>query len=146
MEPRATYNLALFILRLVLGLVMFAHGAQKVLGLWGGHGMHATVTYFQENLNIPPVLTYLSMAAEFLGGLGLIVGLLGRVAALGIAVNMAVAIFVAHWDKGFFNDKGGFEFPLALLAMALALLLTGMGDYSLDAMFTKKKATPGTST
>ncbi|MEM4409482.1 MAG: DoxX family protein [Candidatus Caldarchaeum sp.] len=142
MEPRTTCNSALFILRLVLGVIMFAHGAQKVLGIWGGYGMNETVKFFQETWGIPPVLTYLSMAAEFLGGIGLIVGLLGRVASLGIAVNMAVAIALAHWNNGFFNDKQGFEFPLALLAMALALLLTGMGVYSLDAMLVKKKKAP----
>src|SRR5216684_1980750 len=95
------------IVRIVLGVVFFAHGAQKTLGWFGGAGLQSTVRAFREHLQIPAPLAVLTVAAEFLGGLGLIVGLLSRVAALGIAVIMCVAIFAVHRKFGFFMDWYG---------------------------------------
>src|SRR6266567_4283817 len=93
------------IVRIVLGVVFFAHGAQKALGWFGGAGLQSTVRVFREQLRIPAPLALLSVAAEFLGGLGLIVGLLSRIAALGIAVVMCVAVFGVHRKFGFFMDR-----------------------------------------
>src|SRR6202171_6200354 len=84
------------IVRIVLGVVFFAHGAQMALGWFGGAGLPSTVGVFPEPLRIPAPLALLSVAAEFLGGLGLIVGLLSRIAALGIAVVMIVALLAGH--------------------------------------------------
>ena len=91
------------ILRLALGVVFFAHGAQKVLGWWGGYGFSGTMGFF-EHWGIPAVFAFLAIAAEFLGGIGLILGLLGRVAAFGIVCNMVVAIVKVHLANGFFMN------------------------------------------
>jgi putative oxidoreductase len=128
---------ALAVLRLVLGAVFLAHGAQKMLGWFGGYGFSATMGYFTHS-GIPAVFAFLAIAAEFFGGLGLILGLLGRVAAFGIACNMAVAVARVHAANGFFmnwagNQKGeGFEYHLLALAMAAALMIGGSGALSLD--------------
>src|ERR1700750_980248 len=90
------------ILRLVLGVVFFAHGAQKMLGWFGGPGFSGTLGLFTGYLHIPLPLVFLAIAAEFFGGLGLILGFLTRVAAFGIAVNMVVAIAMVHGAFGFF--------------------------------------------
>src|SRR5438309_9671551 len=82
------------LLRLALGAVFFAQGAQKVLGWFGGYGFRGTLGFFTQQMHIPAVLAVLAIAAEFLGGIGLVVGLLGRVAAFGIAINMAVAVIL----------------------------------------------------
>jgi putative oxidoreductase len=125
------------ILRLALGLVMFPHGAQKVLGVWGGHGLGPSMGFF-EQLGIPAVLGGLAIAAEFLGAIGLMVGLLTRVAALGIGINMVVAVLMVHLQYGFFmnwfgNQKGeGFEYHILAVAIALALVICGGGKWSLD--------------
>src|SRR3982074_3437025 len=91
-----TNDFAITILRLVLGIVFFAHGAQKTLGWFGGYGFTGTMGFFTGTLHLPPFFAFLAIAAEFLGGIGLIVGLLTRVAAFGIAVNMLVAILMVH--------------------------------------------------
>jgi len=125
------------ILRLVLGVIFFVHGAQKVLGWWGGYGFSATMQGF-EHSGIPAVFAFLAIAAEFLGGLGLIVGLLGRVAAFGIACVMLVAIVKVNAVNGLFmnwtgQQKGeGFEFHLLVLAMAAAIMIAGSGAWSAD--------------
>src|SRR5437588_12672274 len=85
-------NFVLTVLRLVLGVVFFAHGAQKMLGWFGGYGFSGTMGFFTHQMGIPAPLAFLAIAAEFFGGLGLILGFLTRVAAFGIAVNMVVAI------------------------------------------------------
>lgn len=127
---------AFTILRITLGIVFFAHGAQKVLGWFGGYGFGATLGAF-EQMGIPAPLALLAFAAEFLGGLGLIVGLLTRVAAFGIACVMAVAV-TRHLPNGFFmnwagTQKGeGYEFHLLAVAIAVALMLRGAGALSLD--------------
>lgn len=94
----------LTVVRIVLGSVMFAHGAQKALGWFGGAGFGPTLNYFGQNLGIPAPLAVPAIAAEFLSGLFLIVGLLGRLSALGIAVNMIVAGLLVHLRYGFFMN------------------------------------------
>ena len=128
----------LTLLRLVTGAVLFAHGAQKMLGWFGGYGFQGTMQFFTGTMHLPAVLAFLAIAAEFFGGLGLLAGFLGRVAAAGIAVNMLVAIALVHGKVGFFmnwygNQKGeGFEYHLLVLAIAATLILRGSGALSLD--------------
>jgi putative oxidoreductase len=127
-----------FILRLTLAIVMFPHGAQKVLGWFGGYGLRGTLGYFTSQ-GIPVPLALLAFAAEFLGSLGILVGLFTRVAAFGIACVMVVAIVTVHAKFGFFmnwsgTQKGeGFEYHLLALGIALALLVGGAGLWSYDA-------------
>ena len=125
------------ILRITLSVVMFPHGAQKVLGWFGGHGFKATMKSF-TNAGIPALLALLAIAAEFFGPLGLAFGFLTRIAAFGIACVMLVAIVAVHWSHGFFmnwygNQKAeGFEYHLLVLGIAIALIIVGAGDWSLD--------------
>ena len=129
---------ALLILRLALGVIFLMHGSQKVLGLFGGPGLEATVQMFGQT-GIPRALAYTAAFTEFLGGFALIVGFLTRLAALGIGFTMAVAIWKVHLANGFFLNfsceagKGhGFEYNLALIAMALTIALIGPGGCSVD--------------
>src|SRR6267378_3705226 len=121
-------NTATAILRLVLGVVMFAHGAQKMLGWFGGYGFSGTMGFFTGTMHIPAPLAFLAIAAEFFGGLGLIIGFLTRIAAFGITVNMLVAIVAVHAPNGFFmnwagNQKGeGIEYHLLVLAVTVFLM------------------------
>ena len=137
-----THDVSLTTLRLVLGVVFFAHGAQKMLGWFGGFGFHATVGFFTHN-GMPAALAFLIICTEFFGGLGLIVGLLTRIASLGIAGLMIGAIFMVHLPNGFFmnwmgNQKGeGVEYHLLVIAIAAALLLRGAGAFSLDHALSK---------
>jgi putative oxidoreductase len=135
-------NLATAILRVVLGVVFFAHGAQKMLGWFGGPGFSATMGFFTGMMHIPAPLAFLAIAAEFFGGLGLILGAFTRIAAFGIAVNMIVAIATVHSAFGFFMNwngaqKGeGFEYHLLVLAMAVLLMIRGAGAFSIDSAIT----------
>jgi putative oxidoreductase len=130
------------ILRLVLGVVFLAHGSQKMLGWFGGFGFHTTIGFF-THMGMPAPMAFLIICTEFFGGLGLIVGLLTRIAALGITGLMIGAIFMVHLQNGFFmnwmgNQKGeGFEFHLLVIAMAATLLLRGAGAFSLDRALSK---------
>ncbi|MGA2234889.1 MAG: DoxX family protein [Terriglobales bacterium] len=130
------------ILRVVLGVVFFAHGAQKMLGWFGGFGFHGSMGFF-THMGIPAPVAFLIICIEFFGGLGLIVGLLTRIAALGIAGDMIGAIFLVHLENGFFmnwmgTQKGeGIEYHLLALAIAAALLLRGAGAFSLDGALSK---------
>src|SRR6202166_185764 len=129
---------AIAILRLVLGVIFFAHGAQKMLGWFGGYGFSGTMGFFTGVMHIPAPLAFLAIAAEFFGGLGLILGFLTRIAAFGIAVNMLVAIATVHGAFGFFmnwsgTQKGeGFEYHLLVLAMTAFLMIRGAGAFSVD--------------
>jgi len=129
---------AALILRVMLGIVFFPHGAQKVFGWFGGHGLAATLDYFTGTMGIPMAFAVLAVAAEFLGSIGLIVGFLTRLAAFGIASVMAVAIWMVHLPNGFFmnwngNKAGeGFEYHLLVIAIAVALMIKGGGLWSLD--------------
>src|ERR1700738_242090 len=122
---------ALTFLRLVLGVGFFAHGAQKALGWFGGYGFSGTMGFFTGMMHIPAPFAFLAIAAEFFGGLGLIFGLLTRVAAFGIFCNMVVAVAMVHHNFGFFvnwagTQKGeGFEFHFLALALTVFLLIRG---------------------
>jgi putative oxidoreductase len=135
-------DVTLTILRLVLGVVFFAHGAQKMLGWFGGYGFHGTMGFF-EHQGMPAPVAFLIICTEFFGGLGLIVGLLTRIPALGIGVEMIGAIFIVHLPNGFFmnwygNQKGeGFEYHLLVIAIAAALLIRGGGAFSADQALSK---------
>jgi putative oxidoreductase len=127
----ATSNdMTLTLMRLVLGVLFFAHGAQKMLGWFGGFGFSATMSMFTSALHIPAPFAFLAIAAEFFGGLGLILGLLARVAALGIAVNMVVAIFMVHLQ--------GVEYHLLALALAIPIVIRGAGAFSADGALAAK--------
>ena len=134
------------LLRLLLGVVFFPHGAQKVLGWFGGHGFAGTLGFFTQQMHVPALLAFLAIAAEFAGSLGLILGLLTRVAAFGILANMLVAVATVHSQVGFFmnwsgTQKGeGFEFHLLAIGMALALIIAGGGKLSADQALTRKLA------
>jgi putative oxidoreductase len=123
--------------RMALGLVFFAHGAQKVFGWFGGRGLTATIQTFQQYLKVPPVATTLAAFVECFGGLALVVGFLARPAAVGIIVVMLVAIAKVHWKNGFFlatapGQGNGWEFNFVLIAMAVAVLIGGAGALSID--------------
>ena len=126
------------VLRLTLAVVMFAHGAQKVLGWFGGSGLRGTLDFLRKS-GVPSPVAVLTIMAEFLGPLGLAVGLLTRVAALGIAAVMLGAILTVHRQHGFFmnwygNAQGeGFEYHVLVIGLAVALVLNGAGVWSLDA-------------
>jgi putative oxidoreductase len=131
-------DIATAILRLVLGVVFFAHGAQKMLGWFGGYGFSGTMGFFTGTMHIPAPLAFLAIAAEFFGGLGLILGFLTRIAAFGITVNMLVAIATVHSAFGFFmnwsgTQKGeGIEYHLLTLATTVFLMIRGAGAFSID--------------
>ena len=128
--------LGLLILRLVIGLTVAGHGAQKLFGWWGGPGMNGWVGAMNR-MRIRPAVpwAWVSALAELLGGLGLAIGLLTPLPSLAIAGSMLVAIALVHWPRGFWATKGGYEFNLSILAGIVAIALTGPGAYSLDAAF-----------
>jgi putative oxidoreductase len=130
-------GMAGLLLRLTLAVVMFPHGAQKALGWFGGQGFTSTLAFFTRS-GIPPVLALLVIVTEFLGPLGLAMGLLTRVVAFGLLCEMLVAIARVHWPHGFFmnwtgTQQGeGFEYHLLVIGMALTVLIVGAGAWSLD--------------
>jgi len=122
----------LLLLRVVAGGTIFAHGAQKLFGWFGGRGIRPTAGFF-ENLGYRPALV-LAVLAGLGEGSGLLfaAGFLTPLAALGMTVVMLNAIAVVHWTKGFFNGNGGLEFPLQLATIAIAVTAIGPGRFSLD--------------
>jgi putative oxidoreductase len=133
-------SVGLFLLRIILGVVFFAHGAQKVLGWFGGYGISGTVGYFRNVVHIPALLAYLGPFVEFLGGIALLLGVFTKFAALGIFIMMVVATIKVHLPMGFFlsgkgDGKGvGYEFTLTLAVISLVLILLGGGLYSIDSL------------
>ena len=127
------------VLRLTLAVVIFAHGAQMTLGWFGGYGLRGTLDFLRTS-GVPSPVAVLTIMAEFLGPLGLAVGLLTRVAALGIAVVMLGAILTVHRQHGFFmnwygnQQAEGFEYHILAIGLAVALVLSGAGVWSLDAV------------
>jgi len=137
-------DMASFVLRLLLGIVFFPHGMQKVLGWFGGAGFSATMEGFTMKMGIPLILAILAILAESAGSLGLITGFLTRIAAFGIGCNMAVAIYMVHFKNGFFmnwfgKQQGeGFEYHLLVIAIAIALMIKGGGRWSIDRLLSEK--------
>jgi putative oxidoreductase len=133
----------LTILRLAAGIMIFPHGLQKTLGWFGGAGFSAQMAGFERS-HIPAVFGFLAIMAEFLGGLGLILGALTRIAAFGLAADMLVGVYLVHWPNGFFmnwsgHQKGeGFEFHILVVAMAIVLMARGGGAASVDRGLAKK--------
>jgi putative oxidoreductase len=134
------------IVRLMPEVIFFAHGAQKMLGWFGGYGFTGTMGFFTGVMHIPALFAFLAIAAEFFGGLGLIFGFLTRIAALGISYNMIVAAAMVHHHFGFLMNwtgaqKGeGYEHHLLVLATTTFLMIRGAGAPSIDWML----SSPGT--
>ena len=127
-------------LRVSVGIIFIAHGAQKLFGWFGGYGLEGTGQFFGSlGLNPGVLMALLAGAAEFFGGLALVFGLLVRPAAASLAFAMLIAIFAVHIDKGFFLDKGGYEYALALFAASVSLLFSGAGRYSVDRVISGAK-------
>lgn len=137
-ENSLVVNVLTLTLRLALGLVILPHGAQKLLGWFGGYGFKGTMGWFTGTMHIPYVFGLLAIVTEFFAPLALFAGLLTRPAALGIVIVMAVAAVTSHWQHGFFMNwfgaqKGeGFEFHILAASIALVLIITGGGAWSLD--------------
>lgn len=133
---------AVFLARLALGIVFFPHGAQKVLGWYGGAGFSGTLDFF-SGMGMPVVLAFLVIIGEFFGSLGLLVGFLSRVAAGGIGLIMLGAIFMVHSANGFFmnwsgNQQGeGYEYHILAIGLALVVLIKGSGAFSVDRALAK---------
>jgi len=131
-------NWALTVMRLILGVIFFAHGAQKMLGWFGGAGLKETLRTMHQFFGLPVPLAFMAVASEFLGGIGLVVGLMGRLAAIGICVTMLSAIMMVHWRYGLFMNwfgdrKGhGVEYHLLAIGLAIAIVVGGSGAFSLD--------------
>ena len=147
---RTDNDYVLTFVRVLLGAVFFAHGAQKMLGWFGGNGFEGTMGFFTQKLGIPAVFAFLAIAAEFFGSLGLISGLLTRIAAFGIACNMVVAVAMIHARNGFFmnwtgGQRGeGIEYHLLVLALTVLLLAKGAGALSLDGLLGRERESHGT--
>ncbi len=125
--------LAPLLLRVPVGVILAAHGAQKLFGWFGGYGLEGTGQWM-ASIGLEPgyLMALLAGSAEFFGGIALILGLLTRPAALVSAFTMVVAIFSVHFSNGLFSSNGGYEFALSLLAATAALAVQGAGRYSLD--------------
>ena len=121
-------------LRIPVGVIFAAHGAQKLFGWFGGYGLEGTGQWM-GSIGLAPgyLMALLAGSAEFFGGLALVLGLLVRPAAAALAFAMLVAVFAVHIDKGLFVANNGYEFGLALVAVAVSLVVTGAGRASLDA-------------
>jgi putative oxidoreductase len=134
---------ALTITRLVLGILFFIHGDQLMLGWFGGDGLSGSREFFTQQLGIPAPFAFLAICAEFFGGLMLMVGFLGRVAALTIICTMAVAFVKMHWQFGVFMDWIGtpkgevFEYHLLAITIGMVIALRGSGALSLDRLLAR---------
>ena len=132
------------ILRIMLGVVMFPHGAQKLLGWYGGFGFAGTLGFFTEQMHLPWLVALLVIIGESFGSLGLLIGLLTRFTAASMALIMVGAIGLVHWPNGFFmNWSGkqageGFEYHLLVIAICAALVITGAGKWSGDSVIAEK--------
>ncbi len=132
------------ILRLTLGIVMFPHGAQKLLGWYGGHGFAGTLGFFTEQMHFPWIVAFLVIIGESFGSVGLLIGLLTRFTAASLAVIMLGAVTMVHWPHGFFMNwfgkqaGEGFEYHLLVIGISMALIITGGGKWSADGVIATK--------
>ena len=135
-------GLAALALRVPIGIILAAHGSQKLFGWFGGYGLDGT-GQFLASIGLEPgyLMALLAGGAEFFGGLALVLGLLTRPAAAVSAFTMAVALFSVHIGNGLFLTSNGYEFALALLAATVALTLQGGGTYSADNWLAERRET-----
>jgi putative oxidoreductase len=128
-------------LRIPVGIIFIAHGAQKLFGAFGGYGLQGTGQWM-ASIGLEPgyLMALLAGSGEFFGGLLILVGLLTRPAALVLAMTMVVAIFSVHFSNGLFMSNNGYEFALALLAVSISLVFSGSGKVALDGFLAKKLA------
>jgi putative oxidoreductase len=130
--------------RVALGWIFIAHGAGKLFGWWGGMGMARTIEEFSKiGLPWPEASARLAASWEFFGGVAVLLGLLTRLSALGLAVTMAVAIATVHGPRGFFLSAGGYEYNVALLGLSLALAIGGPGRFAVDGWIRARLARKG---
>ena len=136
-------NFSYWVPRVILGCVMFPHGAQKLFGWFGGFGFTNTMTYFTQTAGLPWIIAFLIIMGESLGSLGLIVGFFTRLSALGLICIMVGAITTVHIPNGFFMNwfgkqaGEGFEYHLLVIGMSIPLLISGGGKYSVDGLINK---------
>jgi putative oxidoreductase len=141
---KTRHDWVLTLARLILGVVILPHGAQKALGVFGGKGFEATVNGMSQGMGIPPVLVMLVIAAEFIGGIMLVLGLFGRFAAFSTLLVMLGAIFLVHLPSGFFmnwssSQKGeGIEYHLLFIGLAMVTTVKGSGALSIDRALSKR--------
>ena len=123
----------LLVVRVVLGSILAAHGAQKLFGWFGGHGLAGTSGWL-DSMGFKPARPHATVVglAEFGGGVSLVLGLISPLGAAAVAGVMLVAVATVHWSNGFFNASGGYEFNLLIIATAIALAITGPGEVSVD--------------
>ncbi|ROM93420.1 DoxX family protein [Pseudomonas brassicacearum] len=131
LSTRAGYGLT--VLRIFVGIIFAAHGSQKLFGLFGGYGIAGTAQYM-ESIGLAPghLMAILAGGTEFFAGLALVIGLLARPAALGLAFLSLVAIFSVHIHNGLFMANNGYEYALTLLGVSIAVLIEGAGKLSVD--------------
>jgi len=133
-----------FLLRITLGCVMFPHGAQKLLGWYGGNGFSGTMGFFTEQMGMPAVIAFLIIIGESFGSVGLLVGFLTRFTAASLGIIMLGAISLVHLPNGFFMNwfgqqaGEGYEYHLLVIGMCLALMITGGGRWSVDGVIAEK--------
>ena len=132
------------ILRLTLGLVMFPHGAQKLLGWYGGFGFSGTLGFFTETMHLPWLIAFLVIIGGSFGSAALLPGPLTRFTAASVAVIMLGAITMVHLPNGFFMNwfgkqaGEGYEYHLLVIGITLALLVTGAGKWSVDKVIAER--------
>ena len=128
-------------LRVPVGIIFMAHGAQKLFGWFSGYGLEGTGQWM-ASIGLGPgvLMALLAGSAEFFGGLFILLGLLTRPAAASLAVTMLVAIFAVHFENGLFMSNNGYEFGLALLAASVSLAFSGAGKAAIDETIAKKLA------
>ena len=126
------------ILRVVLGIILFPHGAQKLLGWFGGYGFTGTMGYLTGAAGLPWLLAFLVIIIEFFGAIALILGFGTRIVSVGIIVLFAGIVLTSHLQNGFFmnwagNQSGeGYEYHLLVIGIAMALVVSGAGKWSVD--------------
>ncbi len=133
-----------FLLRITLGCVMFPHGAQKLLGWYGGGGFSGTMGFFTEQMGMPALIAFLIIIGEYFGSVGLLVGFLTRFTAASLGIIMLGAIGLVHLPNGFFMNwfgqqaGEGYEYHLLVIGICLALMITGAGKWSVDGAIAEK--------
>lgn len=134
------------ITRLSIGLIIFPHGAQQMLGMFGGYGFNGTMSFLTGALHLPSLIAFLVIAIEFFGSISLVTGFASRLWSLALAVIFTGTIFMAHIHNGFFmnwygTQKGeGYEYALLIIGLSIATLINGSGKYSIDNLVFKAKS------